>query len=249
MRRGTLAALSLLLAAPGATAELAVGAGATFDLGSGVLDLGCGDLDVSGIFAAGTGSASGVRDLAIAPGGTLQGERGSIELAGSWDNSGSFVGGTASVAFVDGCGTSSASVFGDTTFGMVSFVTSAGKTVFFEAGSTQTVTGALTLDGDPGARLVIRSTQAGSEAFLDVSGSQTVSAVDVQDNHAVGSLLFVDPASVLGTNTVGWAFPGLVPSLSAGGTLLLALLLLGSGLRRLRARRPAQRPALFVPQP
>ncbi len=213
-------------------AEVSIGAGATFDVGSGTIDLGCTDLDVAGNFDAGTGTTAGIRDVSIAPTGLLDGAQGSLTLAGGWDNTGTFDAGTGSVFFLEGCGLSSASVFGSTTFATVSFVTGFGKTISFESGSTQTITGALTLLGAPGSKLVLRSTAPGLAASIDLSGTQVISDVDVEDVHGTGLALLVDPDSMLGQNTLGWAFLGAVPSLGLAGATALALILVVSGVRR-----------------
>lgn len=226
---------ALVAANPAVAAEFVVGVGAIFDVGSGALDLGCADLGVNGSYLAGTGTTSGVRDVSIAPTGALEGEAGALELAGGWDNTGSFVAGSSSVSFVDGCGLSSASVFGDTSFATLAIVTAAGKTLAFAGGSTQTIANSLTLDGGPGAPLVLRSTDPGMQAFFDLLGMQVIDGVDVEDVHGAGLALLVDPASVLGNNTLGWAFVGAVPSLGVFGLLATAVLLLRFGARRSRS--------------
>jgi hypothetical protein len=214
MKRTTpVAALALLVASQAPAGTLVVGAGTTFDLGSGSVDLGCADLDVSGTYAAGTGSTSRIRHLDIATSGVVEGEQGVLEVTGNWDNLGTLNAGTGSVRFVDGCGTSSASILGNNTFSTLEFESTSGKTFSLAAGSTQTVNGSLVMLGDTGASLALRSTQSGSEAFLDVQGSHAISQVDVEDNHAIGMTLFVDDGSLLGSNTSGWEFMAGVPVL------------------------------------
>ena len=51
--------------------DLTVGAGSTFDLGTGSLALGCADLDVAGTLTAGSVGFSAARDITINPSGTL----------------------------------------------------------------------------------------------------------------------------------------------------------------------------------
>ncbi len=71
MRRAALAvttAAILLAAGSGAGAgKLSVGSGATLDLGTGSLDLGCADLTVGGTLSAGTAGFTQARDVTIDP--------------------------------------------------------------------------------------------------------------------------------------------------------------------------------------
>ena len=103
-----------------------------------------------------------------------------------------------------------------------------------EAGSTQTVTGALTLTGAEGNLLGIRGFPLGSTAFFDVQGTSGTSYIDVQDNSALpGNGIVLDANSVKGSNTPGWTFGIPVPLLGSVALALLALLLLVSGQRLL----------------
>ncbi len=78
MKRTSLALITSLIAfgiAPAASAgNLTVGSGATFDLGTGSLALGCADLDIAETLTAGSVGFSAARDVAIVPGGTLNGK-------------------------------------------------------------------------------------------------------------------------------------------------------------------------------
>ena len=116
--------------------------------------------------------------------------------------------------------------------------TTSGFLYSFTSGSTQTVTGALALQGAAANLLTIRSTLDGSEAFLNVQGSSSADFVDVQDNDATGgNAITLGPNSVKGSNTPGWLATALVPALGALGLALLALSLLWSGRRVLATRR------------
>jgi hypothetical protein len=206
--------LLFLASTPAAGAQLTVGAGASLDLGTGSLDLGCADLSVAGTVSAGTVGFSQARDVAT------------LEVAGDWDNAGSFNGGTSTVGFVDGCSLLSAVVAGNTTFADLEMTTTSGFLYSFEAGSTQTVTGSLALAGASDNLLTIRSTLDGSEAFLDLDQAATGSFVDVKDNHTTDQPVTLDPGSVISGNAPGWSLAvPLVPALS-----LLGLAALGAGL-------------------
>ncbi len=215
-----------------------MGSGASVDLGTGSLDLGCADLTVAGTLSAGTRGFTHARDVTIDPAGVLNGNSATLEVAGDWDNAGSFNAGTSTVQLVDGCGLASAVIAGDTTFANLDMTTTSGFLYSFTAGSTQTVTSSLTLLGTEASLLTLRSTVDGSEAFLNVQGTSSADFVDVQDSDATGgNAITLGPNSVKGSNTPGWVATALVPALGALGLALLALSLLWSGRRALATRR------------
>ena len=183
-RAGLAAAASLIvlgLSAPASAGKLTVGAGATFDLGPGSLALGCADLDVMGTLSAGTLGISQARDVAINPGGVVNGNSATLSLTGDWDNAGTFNAGTSTVQMVDGCALYGGVVSGNTSFSKLSINTTTAKQVSFAVGSTQTVTSLLWLLGASGNRLVLRSTASGNSAFLNVQGGSSASFVDIDD--------------------------------------------------------------------
>ncbi len=239
MRRVALAALAaaavLSLAAAASAGVVSVGSGAALDLGTGSLDLGCADLTVGGTLSAGTAGFAQARDVTIDPTGLVNGDSATLQVAGDWDNAGTFNAGTSTVQMVDGCGLLSAVVAGDTTFANLDMTTTSGFLYSFASGSTQTVTGALALQGAAANRLTIRSTLGGSEAFLNVQGSSSADFVDVQDNDATaGSPISLGPNSVKGSNSPAWNFALVIPALGILGLTLLAALLLGAGRRALQ---------------
>jgi hypothetical protein len=200
-RWGT-AALALALSRGAWGAVLTVGAGTSFDLGTAALNLGCADLSVEGTMSAGTVGFDQARHVTIGATGVLNGGSATLEVAGDWDNGsgGAFNAGTSSVNLVDGCGVSTSTILGSTTFASLTLTTATGKTYRLEAGSTQTIGAALSIAGTAGDLLLLRSTSAGSEATLDVEGSATIDFVDVQDLHASPNPIVFGPNSVLGTN-------------------------------------------------
>ena len=229
------------LATSAPAADLTVGAGASVDLGTGRLDLGCANVNVEGTLSAGSVGFSAARDLSISPAGAINGNAATLQVAGNWDNAGTFNAGNSSVQLVDGCGRTTVDLSGSNTFASLKLITAAGKVFQFESGSTQTVTLALTRQGAMGNLLRLRSTVWGSEAFLNLLGGQSVSFVDVKDIHATGNTILVGPNSIVGINTSGWqAVPG-VPSVGLLGeaALAFALLLIAGralmGLRRTHA--------------
>lgn len=216
-------------------AQLVVGSGSSLSLGSNSLDLGCAALLVEGTVDLGSGLVARVLDLGIAPAGALHGQSGALRVTRDWANSGTFDAGIGTVELVDGCGAGLADILGDTTFAGLSMTTSTGKEHRFAAGSTQTVTTALTLAGVSRNLLRIRSSVDGSEALLDLQGSQSIAFVDVKDNHAVGVPLQLGPESFTSGNALGWRLVSLVPALSPISVGLLALAFLWSTRRILVA--------------
>ena len=206
MRRSLGLGLALALFAP-AFGAYAVGvtveAGASFDLGDGRLDLGCSDLAVAGDFALGSGTVDQILDVTLSLGGTLDGANGTLNMTGNWNNAagGTFIAGTSSVNFVDGCGVSAATITGNTTFSTLTITTTTGKSYQFEAGSTQTIGAVLSLSGAVGNLLVIGSTSPGNEAILNRQGIATVDFVQVQDLRAEANPIVFGPNSVVGPNT------------------------------------------------
>ncbi len=74
--------------------------------------------------------------MTIDPAGVVNGNSATLEVAGDWDNAGTFNAGTSTVALVDGCGLASAVVAGDTTFANLEMMTTTGFLYSFMAGST-----------------------------------------------------------------------------------------------------------------
>ncbi len=215
-----------------AAADLTVSAGASMNLGTGTLDLGCQSLSAAGTFGAGTGgTVNQALDVTVPVGGTLNGETGTLNVGGNWDNGGTFNAGSGTVNFVDDCGQTLATISGNSTFSTLNLNTTLGKTYELESGSTQTVSGSISLTGDSiSNRLVLRSTTNGSEASFNVTGSQSTAFVDVQDNHATGNALNAGPGSTnSGGNTDGWFFGGVVPALPWVGLVALVFFLVWTG--------------------
>lgn len=215
----------LALATSASAGTFTVGSGASLDLGTGSLALGCADLDVLGSFTAGTVGFTGGRDVTITPSGVMNGNSATLELSGDWDNTGSFVAGTSTVRIVDGCSLLSGVIAGNTSFNNLTLATTSGKQVTFTAGSTQLIIGLFDVSGALGNLLKIRSTIDGTKAFVNVQGTSAANFVDVKDNSAVpGNFIALPGNSIKGTNTPNWLLTPGIPLLPP----LAALLLLGS---------------------
>jgi hypothetical protein len=79
-------------------------------------------------------------------------------------------------------------------------------TLTFEAGTTQTIAGALTLQGVAGKRLSLRSSAAGSAWSIPPEGATSVSFVDVAESDNLGK----KPIRAIGSHNsgddTGWRF-------------------------------------------
>ena len=207
-------------------------AGGSFALGGGSLDLGGSSLQVGGLFSLAGGRLFDVTGITIASGGTLDGSGGQISLSGDWSNSGNFLAGGDQVNFIDG--PASSQVLGNTTFANASFVSANGKNYLFGVGTTQTISGLLTITGAAGTPIQFRSTGAGQVANIDLlgSGSQSIAHVGVSDVHATGQHLAPSLTNEGGSgNALGWfgaaVVTGTMPAtaLSPLGMLLFAFAL------------------------
>jgi len=129
-----------------------------------------------------------------------------VQVGGNWNQiSGTFIPGTSTVTFQDSS-SSLSSLTGSTAFYSLQCV-SAGKTLTFAAGSTQTVRGSLIFTGTVANPVRVRSSVSGTYAYLTNSGTNTVNNVDAQDNNASGGLpINAESASVNSGHTVNWFF-------------------------------------------
>ena len=141
----------------------------------------------------------------IAPTATLDSSGYDITLLDSWINRGDFIHHNNTVTF-DGA---DETVRGSTTF--FNFNRPHASTLTFEAGSTQTVEGTLTLTGSAGDLLGLRSTSDGSQWYIDPQGPINVSYVDVKDSYNLkGDLTgeYIDPPNSNDSGNNNWWFSG-----------------------------------------
>ncbi len=128
----------------------------------GTLNLNDKNLDVDGY-------------LLISAGGTINATSSTITVKGDWGNFGTFIPGTSTVVLA---GTNRI-IYGDTTFyNLVKIVTTA-DTLYFKAGSTQTIINNLTLEGTVGNLLSLRSTEPGSYWYINPLGTSNLSFVSI----------------------------------------------------------------------
>ena len=216
-----------------ARADIVVPAGGSIALGDSSNDLGFGDVTVAGTLLLQNGSLNGVRNLTIAPGGSLVAGSGVITLSGNWNNAGSFSAGSGAIQFVDTPACSAGStISGSTTFATLSLISSCGKLYRFAAGSNQTIGTLFIVNGTAALPLRIESTNAAQTAFINLIGQQSVNNLAVTDLRATG-------VAIGGFDLTQASY--VVPATSGItlGAICFALFLFGIGALRRAAPRPA----------
>ncbi|MFO0881298.1 MAG: hypothetical protein U0840_28700 [Gemmataceae bacterium] len=174
--------------------------GGSFLAGSTALSLGQRLLVSGGQFTGFAGVIS-VRDVALT-GGTLTAPS-QLKVSGNWVVSGgTFNAGLGTVQFVG----VNQRLVGNTTFFNLSKVVTTADTLTFEAGSTQTVAGRLTLKGSPGQLLRLRSSVLATPWTIQPLGTVDVTLVDVQDARNTAAQVIRATQSRNSGNNSGWTF-------------------------------------------
>ncbi|MCK4463476.1 MAG: DUF2341 domain-containing protein, partial [Candidatus Omnitrophica bacterium] len=125
-----------------------------------------------------------------------------INIAGNFSNSATFTANEGTVTFDT---TATSVISGNTSFYDLTCET-AGKELQFEADSTQTITGTLTLTGAASLITLRRSTTDGEQWKIDPQGTRSVSYVDVQDSNNVNATIINPSNSTDSGNNTNW-FP------------------------------------------
>ena len=132
-------------------------------------------------------------------------------LSGNWENQGTFNAGTSTVTFENN--TTASTLLGNTTFYNLVCQT-AGKTIYFTTGSTQTVTNLFTLNGATGNLINLRSSVDTQKWYISFpNGNQTVDYVDVKDSDALYNTVTCSNSTNSGNNNSNWIF-GTIISIS-----------------------------------
>lgn len=191
----------------------------TVNLGGGLTVSDTGTLTITGTTSgasvldtvSGSNYPINTGNVTIGSAGTLNGRASTISVRGNWDNSGTFTYNTSTVNFD---GTGNQQILGDTTFYDLNITTSSAKDITFEAGSTTSVAanGSLTLEGQSGKFLTLKSSSTGTAWNLQVSTSGTshsVSYVKVSDSDASGytQINAMDGTSDDDGRNINWLFP------------------------------------------
>lgn len=234
----------VMAAAVPASANITVGAGSSWTAADAHYHLGCGDISNQGDLDLGTSTFAAVRNFSN--GSNLVATAADVSVGGDWSNTGTVNAGSSVFRFADECGDGSSTITGETTFPTLSVTSGLGKTVYFAANATQTVTDSLILEGIAGMLLVLRSTEAGTQAAINLvpGGSQYIRYVDVADHLAAGAYLAPGPPSQFDSvdsgNNTRW-FLGLTapaPALSLPALALACAALLFLAWTRQRGRMP-----------
>ncbi|WP_370590614.1 IPTL-CTERM sorting domain-containing protein [Xylophilus sp. ASV27] len=224
------AVLAALLCGP-AMAQVVVPANSSLDVPAGGMDLGCTPLQVLGTVNITTGLLSGVGDLGINPGGTVNGGQGTITVGGDWSDTGQFNAGTGSVVFTDACSAGDTQFTGTTVFNNLTLSSTTGRTFVIPAGALLTVNGTLTLQGAPGQPLNL------------VSSSGQTAVIALGPNAQVVRSNVSQAANV----QIGAAAQGVagIPTLDRLGLALLTLLLAAAALWQGQAGRTFRKSTLI----
>jgi hypothetical protein len=179
--------------------------------GSGKQRLTSGGAVFNNLAHAGLGVLTVADDLTVAGSFTNVDGAGRVDITGrtvqvggdwSWGKTGSLLSKGSTVVLI---GTDQ-HVSGSSTFFNLTKVVTAADTLTFQAGSTQTVLGTLTLQGAADNRLALRSSTDGTPWKINPRGPRSVSFVDVKDSSDLGAKLTAASSNNSGGNT-NWAFP------------------------------------------
>ncbi len=163
--------------------DLAISGGLTITGGN--LNLNNKSLDVDG-------------NVLIDINGSLYATSSIITVKGNWTNRGSFDYGTSTIVLT---GTDQ-TIYGNTTFYNLTKTVTSTDTLYFEAGSTQTIANNLTLQGASNNLLAVRSTQDGSYWYINPQGTRNISFVDLKDSYNTSSTVVIILDSIdSGNNT------------------------------------------------
>jgi hypothetical protein len=182
---------------------------------SGFSGLAADELVVSGAYDFGSYSSFSVGgDFLLGTGGKFVAPSGEAVFSGDFSTApeSAFTANGGTVV-LNGTGQT---VSGDTTFNNFRKRVSAPDTLRFGVGDTQTVKGALRLEGkDSGDLLTLASTTSGTPWLLDREGIAEVAFVSVSDSDNTGSPITATESVDEGGNS-GWVFPGPASELVLG---------------------------------
>ncbi|MCK5591548.1 MAG: hypothetical protein KAI72_06300, partial [Candidatus Pacebacteria bacterium] len=140
-------------------------------------------------------------NLTISGAGKLDANGYNLTINADFKNTGTFIHSSRTVTFADN--TQVSHIYGDTTFNKFTCVT-AGKAFQFEATKTQTIAGTLTLTGQSGSLISLRSTSDGTQWKIDPQGTRDVNYVDVKDSNNINTTAIAAFLSLDSLNNTNW---------------------------------------------
>ncbi|MCK5592452.1 MAG: hypothetical protein KAI72_10900, partial [Candidatus Pacebacteria bacterium] len=140
-------------------------------------------------------------NVTISGAGKLDANGYNLTINADFNNAGTFTHSNQTVVFGDNSQVSH--IYGDTTFN--NFIcTAAGKVLQFAATKTQIITGTLTLIGQSGSLITLRSTSDGTQWNIDPQGTRSVDYVDVKDSNNVNATAIRAFYPVDSLNNINW---------------------------------------------
>jgi hypothetical protein len=150
----------------------------------------------AGTFTGGSAEVDVNGDIRVS-GGAFTATSGTLSVSGDFEHTGGTFTDNGGSVVLDGA---DQTIMGSTTFSDLTKDADTRCTLTFEDGETQTITGALTLSGDAGNFLRLRSTTPGQQWSIDPQGTRTVAYLSVQDSSNVNSA----PIDATGTGSIDW---------------------------------------------
>lgn len=202
--------LLCLVCSPVSAALLQVPAGVTWSVNGSSLAAEVYDLEIAGTLVITSGKIN-VHNVTIGPGGVINAGNGLIQVSGNWTNSGTLHAATSRVEFIDG-GLSPVTLYGNTIFYDLAFVSGTGKIFRISPDDEIVVSHDLLVRGNPALPVILASSQPGRTATIQVGGTITQEYV------------FLQGVSL----RQGQPPPITIPTLDPWAMLLLVMLLIGS---------------------
>jgi hypothetical protein len=150
--------------------------------------------------------------------GTFTSTSGTLYVSGNFSNAGTFTHSSGTVV-LDG---TNQTLSGATIFNVLTKSVTSAATLTLPASTTQTIVGALTLNGSSGQKLSLRSSSPATQASIDPQNTRTISYLDVQDSNNVNATAISCLTSCTNSlNNTNWAFsnPGVTITESNGTTI------------------------------
>lgn len=182
--------------------ELATVSGGSYQGGTSAQTFNAGLTVSGGAFDGGSADIPVTGDVNVL-GGAMTSTSGLLTVDGNWNNQATFNHNNGSVRFIN----ANTTLQGSTAFNNLTGDL-AGQTFVFEAGTTQTVIGLTTFDGQSTAtRTNLMSSVFGSQWFLDPQGPRAIQHVWVQDGNNLTLPIINPPNSLNAGNNVFWFNP------------------------------------------